>query len=114
MPTLRFNPLFMILCREYVKRHPRVARNPKDFVRRCGRYAAYMLEENLDLDPWRILSREAPRNLEKLVAVYIPREDADKIRSLLEKYGIFKTLSSFYYFSALMVLLGNWELPPRI
>ncbi|HDD42894.1 MAG TPA: hypothetical protein ENF79_04355 [Nitrososphaeria archaeon] len=111
MPTLRFNPHFIDLCKAYLRRNPRSARDVKEFLRRCGRLAAYKLEERFEANSWdELISGES----RKLMAVYVPQEDAEQIRRILEKYGIFMTLSSFYYFSALMVLLENWELPPRI
>jgi len=114
MPTLRFNALFVLLCQEYLRLHPEAARDVKELLRRCGRLAAYKLEENLESYPWSGASRALPREAENLVAVYVPERDAERVRRILRRYGIFRTLSSFYYFSTLMVLLGNWELPPRV
>jgi len=115
MPTLRFSTAFMLLCGEYLKLHPEVARDAKELLRRCGRLAAYKLEETLEADPWRAVQKSLLKGeAEDLIAVHIPEEDAERIRGILSRYGVFRTLSSFYYFSALMILLGVWELPPRI
>jgi len=113
---VEFSEKFVQKCEEYVSKNPEVAKDVEEFIRRCGRLGLYNLKMAFgDCSDGGFEVKDGPMKRGIAVRkVYIPDDDYNEIKAFLEKKGILRTVTSLYYFSALMVILGYWKLPPRI
>ena len=98
-----------------------------EFIRRCGRLGLLELSKLLgDCDEEKSYyntysSRKKRSNADAnshtssnpVTSVYIPDDEVSRVREFIRKHGLFKTVISFYYFCAWMVMLGYWKLPPK-
>ena len=129
MAGLNFSKRFIEKCQEYIDQNPSLAVDVREFIRRCGRLGLLELSKLLgDCDDekgksyYTYSSRRRRSNADanshntssnSTTSVYIPDDEVGKVREFIRKHGLFKTVISFYYFCAWMVMLGYWKLPPK-
>jgi hypothetical protein len=131
MPTVSLPRKFIERCQRYLEENPRAADNVADFITRCGRLGLWYLEKltteeerkhcgNPRKDNRRnhvnpLKNNETEKHRSEKVFVYIPDKDYAYVEKLVvEKLGITTTVISWYILCVFMVVMGYWELPPKI
>jgi len=122
--TFHFSKVFVEKCEEFVRNNPRIASSPQELIIRSGRMALHMLKEKFGYSEisssgyssyksYSTRRNARKKNSGEFVSIRIPDEDVDKVRQLIRKLGITRTVISFYYFATWMVLLEIWKLSEK-
>lgn len=112
MTVIHFKSSFVRKCDEFVRRHPELGEDGRDFIRRCGRLGAREVER---------LGRKIEEEIgeikvdrDEFIGVYVTPRDFKRIEELCERYQLFPTAGAFYIFATFMVMAGYWKLPEKI
>jgi len=124
MATFHFTKEFIEKCEEFVRYNPKVASSPQELIIRSGRMALHILKEkfgdcevgdsgNSCYKSYSNRRKAGKKYSSETVPIRIPDEDVNKVKQLIRKLGIARTVISFYYFATWMVLLEIWKLPEK-
>ena len=115
MPTFYFTRKFVESVREFIRDRPELARDVEEFIVRCGRLGLYIIKRNVRDPPGgRRVPDEEGESMGDTIPIYISDKEVEVVKELLAKIGFPKTVIGFYYLCAFNVLMGVWELPPKI
>jgi len=117
-----FPEKFVKKCEKFLKEHPEVALDVRDFMVRCVRLGFHKLgeiypEEVLrDCVDGKDLPEDPKIHFENgKVRIYFPDRDFEKIKKVIvERLGLVSTAPAWVSLCVLMVMMGYWRLPMRL
>ncbi len=132
MPQIYFPGKFVERCRRFIEQNPDLAEDVHEFIARCGRLGLKYLrlviteEEGGRFNPphspnnWTpfIKDDDAIDKKEyngRKVKINLPDKDYKQIQELVvRKLGITSTVTAWYMLCVFIVMMGYWQLPPKI
>lgn len=137
MPSIYFPEKFVVRCQRYIEKNPDLADSVDEFVARCGRLGLKYLqlitteEEKTRCNPlakdklWNpfvevaneggSIEVDSIKHRDGKVRVNLPDKDYKRVEELVvKKLGITATATAWYMLCVFTVMMGYWQLPPKV